>query len=260
MELKKAIRPYVMSIAGFDPSAGAGLLADVKCFEQQKVYGFGICTALTVQTDIDFLKNNWLDTAQIIEQIAPLLSRFKIAAVKIGLIKNISVLIDVIDHLKKEQSEIKIVMDPVMKASAGYTFHDWDNGLKQLLPVLKKIDLITPNYHEMLHLGGKNEVFTAAKIWSSYCPVLLKGGHNTKNIGTDYLYVDDHVHELKPDIKTIHQKHGSGCVLSAAITAMIAKGNGLLEACTLAKVNTEHFLNSNESLLGYHNIIQKEND
>ncbi|MOA35845.1 Hydroxymethylpyrimidine/phosphomethylpyrimidine kinase [compost metagenome] len=141
-----------------------------------------------------------------------------------------------------------------MKASAGYTFHDWENGLEQLLPVLKKIDLITPNYPEMLYLGRENEVFTTAKIWSAYCPVLLKGGHNTKNIGTDYLYVDDQVHELKPDIKTIYQKHGSGCVLSAAITATLAKGKELLEACILAKVNTEHFLNSNESLLGYHKL------
>ncbi|MEQ7801425.1 hydroxymethylpyrimidine/phosphomethylpyrimidine kinase [Pedobacter sp. ASV1-7] len=254
MEFTKALRPYVMSIAGFDPSAGAGVLADIKCFEQQEVYGFGICSALTIQTDIDFFKNEWLNAPQIIEQTAPLLSRFKIAAVKIGLIKNISVLMEVISHLKKQQSDIKIVMDPVLKASAGYDFHDWENGLKQLLPVLKQIDLITPNYTEMLRLGGDNEVYTTAKIWSAHCPVLLKGGHSAKNIGTDYLYVDDQIHELHPGTTSIYQKHGSGCVLSAAITASLAKGKELLEACTSAKVSTEHFLNSNESLLGYHKL------
>jgi hydroxymethylpyrimidine/phosphomethylpyrimidine kinase len=66
-------RPYVISIAGFDPSAGAGVLSDLKCFEAHRVYGFGICSALTIQTDSDFLKNDWLSDTQIIDQLHPLL-------------------------------------------------------------------------------------------------------------------------------------------------------------------------------------------
>lgn len=254
MNFTKTLRPYVMSIAGFDPTAGAGVLADIKCFEQHEVYGFGICSALTVQTDTDFLSNDWLSAAQIIAQMAPLFSRFHITSVKIGLIEGIAALLEVIAYLKKYQPDIRIVMDPVLKASAGYEFHDWQDGLKPLLPVLKQLDLITPNYPEMIALGGQSEVFRTAETWSAYCPVLLKGGHMENHIGTDFLFLDGQVHELKPNVGHVYQKHGSGCVLSAAITAGLAQGKELLGACISAKANTEHFLNSNETLLGYHNL------
>jgi hydroxymethylpyrimidine/phosphomethylpyrimidine kinase len=249
-----AHRPYVMTIAGFDPTAGAGLLADIKCFEQLDVYGFGICTALTIQTDIDFLKNDWLSAEQIIDQMAPLLSRFQVSAVKIGLIEDISIILQVITYLKKHLPDIRIVMDPVLKASAGYRFHDWEDGLKQLQPILTQIDLITPNYPEMMSLGGKQEVFTAAKAWAVYVPVLLKGGHLETHTGTDYLFAQGEVHVLTPSGTPIYQKHGSGCVLSSAITAQLAKGFSLAEACILAKRYVEQFLNSNQSLLGHHKL------
>lgn len=245
-------RPYVMSIAGFDPSAGAGVLADVKCFEQHLVYGFGVCSALTVQTDTDFLKNEWLDTGQIIDQIAPIVTKFRIAACKIGLIKDITVLLEVIDFLKLHLPQIQLVLDPVLKASAGYEFHDWENGLNKLMPVLKQIDLITPNYPEMLSLGAKTEVQETARAWATYCPVLLKGGHLTVGTGIDYLFEHDQVHALKPTAHNIYQKHGSGCVLSAAITAQLAKGTPLLDTCIQAKKYVEQFLNSSPSLLGHH--------
>ena len=253
MKTISAERPYVMSIAGFDPTAGAGLLADIKCFEQHEVYGFGICSALTIQTDHTFLKNDWLNAEQIIDQMMPILHRFEISAVKIGLVKNIAVLLEVIANLKKYAPNIRIVMDPVLKASAGYEFHDWEDGLKQLHPILKQINLITPNYPEMLSLGGKAEVFETAKAWAAYCPVLLKGGHSETNIGTDYLFESGLVHQLKPNVAHIHQKHGSGCVLSAAITAKLAQRLSLQDACTQAKKYAEKFLNSNNTLLGYHN-------
>lgn len=256
MELTQALRPYVMSIAGLDPSAGAGLLADIKCFEQHEVYGFGVCSALTVQTDREFLKNEWLSAARIIEQIVPLQSRFKVTAVKIGLIKETTVLLEVIACLKKHQPEVIVVLDPVWKASAGYKFHDWHDGLRELLPVLKQIDLITPNYNEMKALGGSHEVFATSEAWSAYCPVLLKGGHLEAHLGTDFLCSSGQVHELKPQAIHVYQKHGSGCVLSAAITAGLAKGKDLLTACTSAKRYTEQFLNSNETLLGDHKLQQ----
>lgn len=243
-----------MSIAGFDPTGGAGLLGDIKCFEQHEVYGFGICSALTIQTDFDFFKNDWLDAGRIIDQMLPLLSHFPVAAVKIGLIKSIDVVLEVIACLKNQAPAIKIIMDPVLKASAGYTFHDWENGLEQLLPVLNQIDLITPNYTEMLNLGGQDEAFTTARNWSAYCPVLLKGGHMETNTGTDFLFENGLLHELKPASTKIYQKHGSGCVLSAAITAELAKTNTLLTACVQAKKYTAQFLNSNDTLLGYHKL------
>ncbi|TKC59034.1 hydroxymethylpyrimidine/phosphomethylpyrimidine kinase [Pedobacter hiemivivus] len=254
MTTTKKNRPYVLSIAGFDPSAGAGVLSDVKCFEQHEVYGFGICSALTVQTDSDFITNDWLDAAQIIDQLAPLLLKFPIAACKIGLIKDSAVLLEVINYLKFHAPSLKIVVDPVLKASSGYEFHDWKDSLEILAPILKQIDLITPNFPEMLSMGGKAGVHATAKAWATHCPVLLKGGHLEDNMGTDYLFELDIIHELKPNTPKIHQKHGSGCVLSASATAYLAKGFTLLNACTQAKQYIEHFLNSNNTLLGYHKL------
>nr|WP_121272370.1 hydroxymethylpyrimidine/phosphomethylpyrimidine kinase [Pedobacter schmidteae] len=250
--MKSVDRPYILSIAGFDPSAGAGVLADVKCFEQLEVYGFGVCTALTVQTDTHFLKNNWLSAEQIIEQFAPLLLKFKLSACKIGLIKNTGVLLEVVTYLKSHCPDIKIVLDPVLKASAGYEFHDWEDGLNKLEPVLRQIDLITPNYPEMLSLGGQKEAERSAKVWADYCPVLLKGGHLAGSVGTDYLFLKTEIHELKPGGPRLVSKHGSGCVLSAAITAGLGKGLDLLNACIQGKAYVEQFLDSNNTLLGYH--------
>lgn len=247
-------RPYVISIAGFDPSAGAGLLADIKCFEQHEVYGFGVCSALTVQTDNEFLSNEWQTAQQIIDQAAPLLKKFKVLACKIGLIQNLEVLQEVLDFLKMQVRDLKIVLDPVIKASAGYGFHGWQDSLTRLIPVLAQLDLITPNYTEMEILAGNLGVHVAANAWSAHCAVLLKGGHAPFNPGTDYLFELGGYRKLKPLVNHIEQKHGSGCVLSAAITARLAHGYSLTEACSLAKVYIEHFLNSNTSLLGYHKL------
>lgn len=248
------IRPYVMSLAGFDPSAGAGILADIKCFEHLQVYGFGVCTALTVQTDNEFLNSDWLDATRIIDQAAPLLHKFSVSACKIGLIQNLEVLLEVLAFLRLKSPEIKIVLDPVLRASAGYTFHDWGHGLLKLVPVLKQLDLITPNYLEMQTLAGPANLHTAAREWTACCPVLLKGGHSEKNTGTDYLFEGNELHELKPGVSSVYQKHGSGCVLSAAITAQLARGLSLYNACAAAKKYIEQFLNSNPSLLGYHQL------
>jgi len=112
-----------LSIAGFDPSAGAGVLADIKTFEANGVYGFGVVTALTYQNDIEFDKVEWMDVEKIEEQVAVLLRRFKMRHVKIGLIENIEVLDRLVQFLKTSISDPVIIYDPIIKASAGFTFH-----------------------------------------------------------------------------------------------------------------------------------------
>jgi hydroxymethylpyrimidine/phosphomethylpyrimidine kinase len=244
-------RPYVLSIAGFDPSAGAGVLADVKTFEMHRVYGFGICSALTIQNDTDFLKVTWLETREIIEQLEPLLDKFKIKACKIGIVKDLETLLAVISYLKERQPDIRIVLDPVLKASAGYTFHSRLDQIN-LKKILREIQLVTPNYEEIQQLYGDLPPAVAAKTLTAYCAVLLKGGHNPATPGTDFLFQNDTVSALEPGFEVVHPKHGSGCVLSAAIAANLAHGHSLLEACRKGKQYTETFLSSNSTLLGYH--------
>lgn len=249
-------RPYVLSIAGFDPSAGAGVLSDIKCFEQHEVYGFGICTALTVQTDASFISCDWMDASQIIAQLKPLMEKFAIGACKIGLIKDSAVLLEVASYIRSVNQNIKIVLDPVLKSSSGFLFHHWE--LSGLTAVLSQLDLITPNYQEMQRMGNSENVEEMASIWSAYCPVLLKGGHNNNAPGTDFLFRAEKASLAFPgNGENVYQKHGSGCVLSASITANLAHGFPLDEACRKAKHYTEIFLKSNESLLGYQSLSTK---
>ncbi|WP_225869637.1 hydroxymethylpyrimidine/phosphomethylpyrimidine kinase [Pedobacter psychroterrae] len=252
-------RPYVLSIAGFDPSAGAGVLSDIKCFEQHQVYGFGICTALTVQTDASFISCEWMNASQIIAQLKPLMDKFDVRACKVALIKDSSVLLEVISYIKSNNQHTKIILDPVLKSSSGFSFHHWD--LEGMTAVLTRLDLITPNYQEMQHMGNSENAEETARMWSAHCPVLLKGGHNSKAPGTDFLFcADKAVMAFAITWGEVYQKHGSGCVLSAAITANLALGFPLDEACRKAKHYTELFLKSNESLLGYHSLSPKINN
>jgi Hydroxymethylpyrimidine/phosphomethylpyrimidine kinase len=235
-------RPYVVSIAGFDPSAGAGILADCKTFEQHKVYGLGVCSALTIQNDREFVGVQWLSAQQIIEQLQPL--SFNIVACKIGIIESLQTLMAVTTFLKQQHPFIKIIWDPVLKASAGYAFHQ-EIAASQLEQVLTTIDLITPNYNEWQHL----KQITNKPIPTA---VLLKGGHRPDQPGVDTLYENGRETAIHPGVEKISPKHGSGCVLSAAIAAELAHGHSLQQACLKAKQYTEAFLNSNQSLLGYH--------
>lgn len=251
-------RPFVISIAGFDPTAGAGVLSDLKTFEAHRVYGFGVCSALTVQSDTEFLKNQWLDAGQVIDQLQPLLQKFPIGAVKIGLIKDLDSLNEILDNLKTHTPGAKIVLDPILSASAGYKFHKWDSEQVKFKTALKRLNLITPNYPEMQALYEHSadhgqDINETCKTWSADCTVLLKGGHTPKNPGRDFLFEKQHCTTLDPGTSQVYQKHGSGCVLSSAIVANLALGYSVLESCRLAKVYIEQFLNSNPSLLGYHN-------
>jgi hydroxymethylpyrimidine/phosphomethylpyrimidine kinase len=245
-----------MSLAGLDPSGGAGLLADIKTFEALGTYGFGVCTALTVQTDTRFLSVDWLPAQQIISQAAPLLETFPVSYCKIGIIQDAATLLEVITALMAIQPEIRIVLDPVLKASAGYAFHDTAQ-LTNWKKVLQQIYLLTPNYNEALLLSGMQDGDAAARALSASCTVLLKGGHRTERQGVDTLYLTKEGETLQvldiPGGGNVFPKHGSGCVLSAAITAQLAAGSSLATACITAKLYTEKFLASHSSLLGYHN-------
>lgn len=244
-------RPFVVSIAGFDPSGGAGVLADSKTFEALGVYGFCACSAATVQSDTDFIKVNWQEAPAIIEQLEPLVKKFTIGACKIGIVKNLEVLFEVISYLKRRQPAVQIVVDPVLKASAGFAFHSILEHEK-LLAVLRQIVLLTPNYEEIQQLCPDLAPTVAARHLAKHGAILLKGGHNPEAPGTDYLFAQGGCIALPPSLPAVSPKHGSGCVLSASIAANLALGHGLTEACRRGKRYTETFLNSNQTLLGYH--------
>lgn len=253
-------RPFVLSIAGFDPSNGAGLTADVKTFEALKVYGLSVCTSNTIQNDIDFVFSHWVDFDVIKAQLEVLFKRFKVEFVKIGIVQNWEMLNIIIDMVLDQNRDIKIVVDPVLKSSSGFSFHNasiasWMKTEKQFEEILNKIYLLTPNYREIEHLFPDKNVDETIQAIRSKTNLLLKGGHRKNEVGKDELYTKDgKYYALQPKRKDISEKHGSGCVLSSAILAHLALGFSLHKACFKGKRYVEKVLSSNKNLLGYHRI------
>jgi len=249
-----ANRPFVLSIAGFDPSAGAGVLADVKTFEQHQVYGLNIITANTIQTENEFVTIQWIDLEFVINSMRLLFKKYDIKAIKIGIVPSLNYLKAIVDEVRKHSSTIKIIWDTVLKSTTNFKFISIENQ-SELVPILKDIDLITPNYTEILKLlPQKTSGEDNAKILSKHCAVLLKGGHNSEEVGTDYLFIKDEKITLTPKTTVVAEKHGSGCVLSSAITANLALDCDLPKSCQKAKLYIENYLNTNNTKLGYHYV------
>ncbi|HSZ24419.1 MAG TPA: hydroxymethylpyrimidine/phosphomethylpyrimidine kinase [Cytophagaceae bacterium] len=249
----KPNRPVVISIAGFDPCGGAGVLADIKVFENIQVQGMGVCTSLTFQNENEFEGLTWVEISDIKKQIDILLKKYTIEYVKIGLVQNLNVLNEIIDFLIERNATIKIVWDPILKASAGYDFHT-KIDYEVLLNVIKKLFMIVPNLEEIIALNPVEEnVFSKAEKLSEYCNVFLKGGHSNSDISEDVLFMERKKISFQMHKIDKGEKHGSGCVLSSSLIAYLALGFGVKEACEKAKKYTFNFLSSNEGLLGYHN-------
>lgn len=247
-------RPFVLSIAGFDPSAGAGVLADIKTFEQHRVNGFAISTGNTIQTENEFFEIQWTDLAFILKSIEKLFSNYRIKAVKIGIVPSLDYLNQIVLFIKTFSPKTKIIWDTVLKSSTEFNFLNIENH-EILIETLKKIHLITPNYNEILQLQSQElNAEVTAILLSKHCPVLLKGGHNPVEIGIDKLYIQNDIHILLPNNKKCKEKHGSGCVLSSAITANLALEQNLKTACEKAKIYTEKYLLSNSTKLGFHYV------
>jgi hydroxymethylpyrimidine/phosphomethylpyrimidine kinase len=246
-----ATRPYALTIAGFDPSAGAGVLADVKAMEANGVYGLAACTALTVQNDVTFEQVSWVPLADIQNQIRVLLARFRVDFIKVGLIESLPILLELIQWLKAYNPAVRLIWDPVLRATAGYEFHTRpEAGLLQA--ICRELALLTPNQPEALRLIPTATVHAAAEALAAWCPMLLKGGHATGHEATDLLLVGSEQYEFSAPRLSHGEKHGSGCVLSAAVLARLALGDELGAACRAGKAYTTTFLGSNETLLGYH--------
>jgi len=254
-------RPYTLTIAGFDPSGGAGLMADVKTFESLKCYGLAVQTANTEQNDIKLIACQWIDISIIQGQLELLFERFDIDVVKIGIVKNWEVLNKIVDILFEKNNSIKIILDPILRSSSDFKFHNQplieasvnENCFEE---VLKKIYLLTPNYQEIEKLYTDRSIEETIKHISGVTNLFLKGGHRKEAIGKDELFTSTGKHFiLNPkEEKVFSEKHGSGCVLSSAITAYLAHGFPLLKSCFRAKRYTEKVLSSNKSLLGYHKM------
>jgi hydroxymethylpyrimidine/phosphomethylpyrimidine kinase len=242
----KGIDTYVMTIAGFDPCNGAGIGADLKTFEQMGVYGLAVCTANTIQHEAYVYEANWISPVTILQQLNCLFEKYKPQYYKIGIIENESVLEEVCNRILQVCPDAKIIWDPILTSSSGAQFFA---NTKISQTVLNNLFLITPNLPEMQQLFGSIQNMEYLKL---NVAIYLKGGHSENNKGLDILFYQNKKIKFHPILQHINAKHGSGCVLSAAITAALASGCELEDACNIAKKYTEQFLASSYGLLGWH--------
>jgi hydroxymethylpyrimidine/phosphomethylpyrimidine kinase len=237
-----ALPSFALTIAGFDPSAGAGILADIKAFEHCGLYGQAVCTALTIQNETLFLKPNWLPWQQIKEQLEILSKARSFGYIKIGLVENPKILEKIFKWLRKKYPKSFIIWDPIIKASSGFEFHKQNAVSWQKL--FSYANLVTPNLPEAEFLGLlKGSPKTA---------VLVKGGHgHACQKSDDLLFLPNSPATIKFTSKRIKaQRHGSGCTLSALILANFLKYNELEKAIRKAKRAMQSFFQFGSGKLG----------
>ena len=233
------IPPILLTIAGFDPSCGAGVGADLKTFAAHGCYGIAAITSLTVQNTQGVETVHNTPASELREQLEILVKDCEIAAVKIGMLGNrgnAAVVAEFLDAHKFAH----IVHDPVMKSSSGSELLD-AAGIKFVASeLLKRATVITPNLPEAEILTGLTikdvaDMEAAARKIAEMGAhaVIVKGGHMDKAI--DVLFDGTDMHPLGGDKVKLDNTHGTGCTFASAITAQLAAGRSLLEATTLAK-------------------------
>ena len=246
-------RPAVLIVAGFDQSGGAGILADVKTMERHGVYAYAACTGFTFQNERRIHSIHWFNEEEIYRQIDLCFESSFFDWVKIGIGQSPVKLQRVISHLLQHHPGIKIVLDPVIQSSGGTPFWEGINTLA-FEWLLQHAFVVTPNWNEILDLYPGKDIMNECKRLSAYGNIFLKGGHNDRDPGVDYLWFNEEMIRLIPETTRVFPKHGSGCVLSSALVSNLALGFSLPEAATRAKQYIEQFLNSNSTLLGWHQL------
>lgn len=235
--------PVALSIAGSDPSGGAGIQADLATFATCKVFGMAVITALTAQNAEHVTDMTAVAPSMVTAQITTLLEGMRPLAIKTGMIVNADIIRSIIDALP---SEIPLIVDPVMIASSGYRLLD-ESAIKTLKEeLIPRATVITPNIPEAEALTGsviqtEEDMETAGRIVLKMGArvVVIKGGHASGEESVDLLITPQRVQRMC-SVRMPYQVHGSGCCFSAAITAYIALGLPIDEACRKGKeiVNT----------------------
>lgn len=233
-----------LSIAGFDGSGGAGIQADLKAFSALGCYGMTVLTALPVQNTCGVRSCYDISIEAVKAQLEAIFDDIVPDSIKIGMLFSSEIIEIVAAFLEKKAKDIPIVLDPVMMAKSGdaLLLPEAIHTLKSRLIPLATI--ITPNIPEAQALNQETaNLETLAKEIFNLGPqaVLLKGGHAEKsNESNDFFFTEQHQVWLKSARVNSKNTHGTGCTLSAAICAFLAKGSSLLESCEKAKKYLYH--------------------
>ncbi len=235
--------PVVLTIAGFDPSSGAGITADIKTIAAHGCYGVACITALTVQSTGGVRRVEAVDASLVNETLAELASDVEIAAVHIGMLGSGKVVRAVTDFLALQKLP-NIVLDPILKSSSGTDLLDAAGARLLTEELIPLATVVTPNVDEASALTGlpvtdpEQMRAAARKLHEMGAPaVVITGGHLEKAI--DLLSFTSSRGIQQELFKSARLKsnstHGTGCAFATAVSCHLALGRGLPEAVLLAK-------------------------
>jgi hydroxymethylpyrimidine/phosphomethylpyrimidine kinase len=235
--------PIALTIAGSDSSGGAGIQADLKTFSALGVYGASVITALTAQNTKGVSGIHLVPADFVIAQIDAVLSDLDVKAVKVGMVAQRATIDAIVAALKRWSPE-HIVLDPVMVATSGDRLLAADAVEALRTKLIPLASLITPNLPEAAALLGEPAAESESamesqgkRLLAMGCPaVLIKGGHGQGAESTDYLVTSSGTVALAAPRIATDNTHGTGCSLSSAIAAGLAKGEDLETAVRNAKV------------------------
>lgn len=236
--------PVVLSIAGSDSSGGAGIQADLKTFSALGVYGATAITAITAQNTQGVHSQLAIDPQMVYEQIVAVVEDLHPSFIKIGMLSNVDIVRVVAKALSRYT--IPVILDPVIVSSTGHrllSIEAQDVIKSQLLPLSL---LVTPNIPEMGALTNHpvdtyEHKVEASKILFDYGAkaILLKGGHEEGEQKSDILFTNSQSGIestiFASESVATRNTHGTGCTLSSAIAAFMARGCGMVEAIAEAK-------------------------
>jgi hydroxymethylpyrimidine/phosphomethylpyrimidine kinase len=237
-------RPKIcLSIAGLDPSGGAGIIADVKTFSAFGCYGAAAVTSVTFQNTAGVFGAVHQTAESVRQQVEPVLTDFEVDAVKTGMLPTGEIIREVARLISEDKLK-NVVVDPVVRSTSGFDLID-NSALRILIEFLFPLaDIITPNLPEAERISGvaiesETDIEDAANIMRSMGArnILIKGGHAVNQVRTarDYLFTADETRTFETDYIETTATHGTGCTLASAIAANLALGGKLSEAVEIAK-------------------------
>ncbi len=241
----KEVQKVCLSIAGLDPSGGAGVLADVRAFAAFGCFPAAAVTSITYQnTQGVFGSAN--QSGEVVErQIRPILDDYTLGAVKTGMLPSADV-IKAVARVLGEIREVPVVVDPVVRSTSGFDLID-DAALRCLIEQLFPLAaIVTPNLAEAERIAGiaieaDEDLDRAAEVMHGFgaACVLIKGGHRVPGSdptkAVDHLFIKGKREDIASEAIDTSSTHGTGCILSSAIAANLALGKELVEAVTVAK-------------------------
>jgi hydroxymethylpyrimidine/phosphomethylpyrimidine kinase len=234
------MRGVALSIAGSDPSGGAGVQADLKTFAAFDVYGAAVVTALTAQNTCGVRATMLVPPAFLLQELDAVLDDLVLDAVKTGMLPNGEAVATVADALARIPS-VPFVLDPVLVATSGDALADPTTLEALRARLLPRCTLVTPNLREAEALTGRpvrtrDDMAAAALALLDLgaAAALVKGGH-LPGSAYDVLAIDGRIVPLDAPRVGRGSLHGTGCTLSAAVTALLARGVALADAAARAK-------------------------